>query len=742
MKVLGVGVEATATLATGEDTVFAVRFRDLTLGQVLDYLVNLAEPGLNFSLPPPWDALNSIRLDDFAFEIDTTHFRIGFRYDGLGFTFPLASLDRIEVWYSPPTRDRAKSLDISLFGSFLGIDFTSPPGLTWDALSQPAPAVPGKGPKYFDLEYLGIGQHVALRDPASATTLAGVLAALEGSYGPVDRRKNPLAGLPALRFDPTGGWLVGTKFSALDTVTLAVVFDDPSLFGLRITLDGPRAKILAGLAFEILYRRINDHLGVYHVELKLPDVLRKIEAGEATITLPVIDLDVYTNGDFLLDLGFPHNLDFSRSFSVDLIVWVGPIPVPVSAAGGLYFGVLSGESSTQVPAITNGRFAPVIVAGFGVRVGLGKSLAIGPLDAGFFAGIVGILEGVLAWFHPDDPAIAPATYFKVRGTVGIQIHIWGRIDFSILQASVDILAYATASVAIESHQPIEVGFSAGVSLELSVKVLFFHITLKFSATITESFTIGQATPTPWQVDTSAPAPAAVPAAPQAERGLVLASGRPVAAQAAFVRLLEAGVEWHDQPQLVAAVTAPSRTLPLYVHPMVTAARPDDRPGGSGTAAPQPHLVAMLFVADRGQLEGALAVANRDAKLTPGRQVELLDKSIRTTGDADTSREPRGRRRRSGPRQCRVHPRLAQPCPSGLCSPRRTPSRSRSSRPRDSCPPATPWCFATTPSRSRISPEASSHPSSSWRATCCCGRSSPPTPGSPPVRRSRCAPTAR
>ena len=68
--------------------------------------------------------------------------------------------------------------------------------------------------------------------------------------------------------------------------------------------------------------------------------------------------------------------------------------------------------------------------------------------------------------------------------------------------------------------------------------------------------------------------------------------------------------------------------------MVTAARPDDRPGGSGTAAPQPHLVTMLFVADRGQLEGALAVANRDATLTSGRTVALLDGTTHTIGDRD------------------------------------------------------------------------------------------------------------
>ena len=103
------------------------------------------------------------------------------------------------------------------------------------------------------------------------------------------------------------------------------MFNDPVLYGLRLALDGKRAGVLAGLEFEILYRKISDSLGVFHIELKLPDSLRKIRS-EADVTLPIIDLDVYTNGDFLVDLGFPHNLDFSRWFQIDMIVWAGPVP--------------------------------------------------------------------------------------------------------------------------------------------------------------------------------------------------------------------------------------------------------------------------------------------------------------------------------------------------------------------------------------------------------------------------------
>jgi len=612
LQVFGVRADASATFGSGLDTILAVRFDNLTLGEVLTYLVSKAEPGLNFKLTPPWDLLNDINLRNVEFEVDITNFRVGIRYDNLDVSFPLISLDRIEVWYRPPTQARSKSVDLSLFGTFLGADFTSGSGLTWDVLSQPAPSAPGQGSKYFDLEYLGVGQHVTLRDPAALATMAAVIQALEGSYQAVDPGKNPLATLTALKFDGSSGWLFGAKFSALETVTLSAVFNDPVLYGLRLALDGKRVGKLAGLEFEILYRKISDSLGVFHIELKLPDSLRKIQAGEADITLPIIDLDVYTNGDFLLDLGFPHNLDFSRSFQIDMIVWAGPVPIPVSAAAGLYFGVLDGQTASQVPQVTNGSFAPVIVAGFGVRVGLGKSVSIGPLDAGFFAGIIGILEGVLAWFQPDSDPTSRAVYYKVTGTVGIQIHIWGTVNFAVLQASLDIDAYATATVAIESYQPIEVGFEAGISISLTVTVLFFHVNLSFSATIRESFTIGQASPAPWVVASpSAAAPAALGA-----RGIVRRTGGVVQASPVFAHVVRNGISWRGLP--APAGTAPAGlTLGVYLQPMLTAGTAGDRPGEILGSRPQPQLAAMLFVADRGQLEGALAAANADQPLTAG-----------------------------------------------------------------------------------------------------------------------------
>ena len=49
----------------------------------------------------------------------------------------------------------------------------------------------------------------------------------------------------------------------------------------------------------------------------------------ASITLPRFRIEIYTNGDFQADLGFPWKEDFSLSFAIEL--QAGPFPVMGSA---------------------------------------------------------------------------------------------------------------------------------------------------------------------------------------------------------------------------------------------------------------------------------------------------------------------------------------------------------------------------------------------------------------------------
>ena len=190
---------------------------------------------------------------------------------------------------------------------------------------------------------------------------------------------------------------------------------------------------------------------------------------------------------------------------------------------------------------------------------------------------------------------------------------------------------------VESYQPIEVAFEAGISISLSVKVLFFSITLSFSATIRESFTIGQAAPTPWALAGPALPAAATPQL--APRGIQRTTGGVVRASPVFAQVLAAGISWHGDPAL-AAPAQPGLTVGVYVQPMLTAGLDGDRPDQPLGTQPQPQLVATLFVADRGQLEGALAVANADLPLR-GRHAHRTGRRQVTAQAGDTFRSLAG-----------------------------------------------------------------------------------------------------
>ena len=193
-----------------------------------------------------------------------------------------SSLDRIEVWYSPATRARAKSrrhLAVRVVPrDRLHLAARASPGTR---SASPPPPSPGRGrsTSTWSTSASASTSRSATRRRRRRSPASWPRS--KARYGPVDRRQNPLAGLPALRFDPTGGLARRHEVLGAGHRHARRRLRRPGPVRAALTLDGPRAKILAGLAFEILYRRINDHLGVYHVELKLPDVLRKIEAGEA-----------------------------------------------------------------------------------------------------------------------------------------------------------------------------------------------------------------------------------------------------------------------------------------------------------------------------------------------------------------------------------------------------------------------------------------------------------------------------
>jgi len=364
----------------------------------------------------------------------------------------------------------------------------------------------------FDLEYLAIGQRVGLgefeTDPPNVTE---VIAAMQGLLNlPIKENQLPdekkLTEALAKIYRPENQWLAGFEATLFEIVRLTVVFSDdqPSLYGLRLALSGGK---LEGLDFQILYKKISDDLGVYHIELTLPDQIRQMEFGAVTVTIPVVKIDIFTNGNFKFDMGFPANFDFSASFDVQAF--------PFTGAGGFYFALLDGAASPNLPPILAdppGRFAPVLEFGLGLRLGYGKDIQKGIFHVGLTITFNGILQGTLAYYRkPGDSTPlefgSPPDFYLVRGQFALIAEMHGVVDFGIVKAAVNVRLWAAVAVRIEAYQPLVLAVEAGVSIDITITIgsfkIFGHtitisVSFSFQAQIAYSWVIGAHSPAPWQ----------------------------------------------------------------------------------------------------------------------------------------------------------------------------------------------------------------------------------------------------
>lgn len=387
---------------------------------------------------------------------------------------------------------------------------------------QNLPPVPGRGEAWFKLFLLVLGQRVGITGHASFKNTKDVICALQnvpsttGKTNPVDPNADKGGGKGLPYYNQSNNWMIAGHLGLMKvgntwSIDVMMVFNDPDLYGLRLALAGEKMGGLANLVVDILYKKITDDIGVYQIEFTFPDIIRNLNFGAVSITLPQLGIKVYTNGDFFIDIGFPYNLDFQRSFSISVIVY----GVPVLGAGGFYFGKLSNATSTRIPKTDLGTFDPVVEFGLGIQLGLGYNFQKGPLKAGFALTVFGIIEGVIAPWHPYDSrgtdlvrassggALQSNYYFKVSGTVGIIGLLYGSVEFAIISASVNVKIVLSLQITYECHREIPVVASASVTISLRVKIdlgLFsISISLSFSASVSATFVLGSNETAPWEV---------------------------------------------------------------------------------------------------------------------------------------------------------------------------------------------------------------------------------------------------
>lgn len=488
-----------ATSTVGQDShQITFTLGNQSLGEMISMLVQAAT-GDSITLPEPWSALNAVQLNDFdlIFTAPPSGDHAVTLQCDIALNIEIADIQSINLVYDCSTR----KVKVNLTGTFLGLPMDSPSAPAGGTSNQQAfgnwyaddpstaPSVPGKGNKYFELNLLGLGQFVAL--PSATSTMNEALTELRDTFS------SP--GVPStVHYDAKAGWLIATQFTVLDMIELSVLFNDPKLYGLLITVSKGKFN---GLEFEILYKKINANVGVYYLKFGLPFYLRHLQFGAVSITLPDLEIWIYTNGGFKIDLGFPYNGDFSKSAGVQVLPFIG--------AGGFYFGVLHGQTSPQLPTITDpsgGNFNPVIVFGLGLEIGLGKSINEGPISAAIEVAVEGILEGTIAPYHSYNPAAGPGgdtkdTYYYLQAQIGIVGRVSGQLNLAIITATLNLVAQVVATAVIEAYRAIDLNLTVSATVEVAVRIdlWLFSITIhiSFSFEVSEQFTLGDNRLGPW-----------------------------------------------------------------------------------------------------------------------------------------------------------------------------------------------------------------------------------------------------
>src|SRR5262249_58354093 len=116
-----------------------------------------------------------------------------------------------------------------------------------------------------------------------------------------------------------------------------------------------------------------------------------------------------------------------------------------------YFALLDGATSTRVPKITNGNFAPVIEAGVALSVGLGRTIDKGVLSAGVTVTMVTVIEGSFGWFNPNDRSVGTALFYRIHATAAIVGKLYGKVNFAVIQADVSVTAFAKVALTMEPY---------------------------------------------------------------------------------------------------------------------------------------------------------------------------------------------------------------------------------------------------------------------------------------------------
>ena len=423
---------------------------------------------------------------------------------------PFEILFDTQTW---PTSDETYTADVRISGNFISSKRAKTIKQTNTVTLRKDEGKPTSGSPIVEIDYVALGRGIRLRRGSAADgdsntnvrpaprTVGDALALMQGML-PSGESGPDLYNVLRDIYSPSAGMMVGIDITIMGWLRLAVIANEADeIYGGLLEIKGADelpafAKKLAGLRIEILYRRLWDDsdLGVYEGTLVLPDVLRYWDVGGFSITVPVISLQIYTDGGFLLDLGFPtgsfaSGYDFSRSFAIQGMIG----PFPVMGAVGLYLGRLTAEAEYSVPDLEPefGSWNSVWKFGFAAKLGLGKAYTRGPLSFELSLTAQLVFQGMAAAIDraqpaSDDSALAPADFLMLEASLSLVLLAQGKFEVKVkgfgLSASLMVKASLGVQFRYMTATPIKIQLSVVLQAQLTVTLdlWLFSISIGFS----------------------------------------------------------------------------------------------------------------------------------------------------------------------------------------------------------------------------------------------------------------------
>ncbi len=458
------------------DEIITISMGGITLGEIVQSLLRVINPNSKSRLPKPWDVLYQISLSAFSLTFNVTKKTITFWIEiGLNIA-GIIQIDKIGLAYED------NHLCYVMTGSVLSEKYQEKP-LRWDAINSTPPVPSTQKTKLY---FVCMGQHLDVK--TEGNSIPEIIENLSKQLNSQE---------PSVGYCQENGFLFALDFVIADMFRFRAVFIDPKLYGGQIVVnaskDSPIA-VLNGLQLELLYKKISDDVGMFACTVIVPKKFSVIQLGAVTFYIGKIHVEIYTNGSFLVDLGFPHNGDFSQSFGLEFGIYTG--------RGGFYIGVLKGDAVKKVPKVKNGSFSPVILVGIGISAGLGRSFDLGIVKGGVSLMLTGIFEGVLGIFHPSGDKTGDKgedIYYYVKAMAGISGSLFLSVDLKIITIRASARISAACMVTLESYQDSVVEVELELELSAYIKILFIKIEFSFSFHQTASFRIASSAKAPWEL---------------------------------------------------------------------------------------------------------------------------------------------------------------------------------------------------------------------------------------------------